>query len=48
MFIEPKTQQTSLYPCSTTACKNRAGIGSPCVDDAGNVIPDQVDSVFAP
>jgi len=45
MFIEPKSAKTSLYACSTTACKSAAGVGGPCIDEAGNVIPDQADTV---
>ena len=45
MFIQPKGAQTSPYPCSTTGCKNEAGVGVPCRDDAGNIIPDQQDLV---
>ena len=45
MFIQPKSQLSSAYPCSTTACKNEAGVGGPCRDDAGNIIPDQLDLV---
>lgn len=48
MFIEPKAQQTSKYPCSTTACIDDTGAGVPCVDDQGATIPDQDDTVFAP
>ncbi|HEU5055373.1 MAG TPA: HAD family hydrolase [Kofleriaceae bacterium] len=46
MFVAPRPQQTSLYPCSTTACKDEFGTGRPCVNDAGQVIPDQADTVF--
>jgi phosphoserine phosphatase len=46
MFIRPNAQQAALYPCSTTACKNASGAGSPCIDDSGSVIPDQADTVF--
>ncbi len=45
MFIEPKSAASSLYPCSTTACKDAAGTSGPCIDEAGNVIPDQADTV---
>ena len=45
MFIEPKTSPASL-PCSTTACKDASGTGQPCRDEAGNVIPDQIDSAL--
>jgi phosphoserine phosphatase len=43
MFILPKAKKTSPYPCSTTACKNEAGVSGPCRDDAGNIIPDQLE-----
>jgi len=43
MFILPKSRKTSAYPCSTTACKNEAGVGGPCRDDGGNIIPDQLE-----
>ncbi|HEU0030568.1 MAG TPA: HAD family hydrolase [Kofleriaceae bacterium] len=45
MFIEPKSALSSLYPCSTTACKDANGVGRPCLDEDGNVIPDQADTV---
>jgi hypothetical protein len=45
MFIEPRAQATSPFRCSTTACVGRDGVGVPCIDDAGLVIPDQVDAV---
>ncbi|MBA3397982.1 MAG: hypothetical protein H0T89_35485 [Deltaproteobacteria bacterium] len=47
MFIEPKTKLATPYPCSTTACKDASGAGTACRDEAGNVIPDQEDTVFA-
>lgn len=46
MFISPKPMQTALYPCSTTACKDAMGVGGPCVDELGNAIPDQTDTVY--
>lgn len=46
MFIKPNTQQMAAYPCSTTACKDAAGVGGPCSDEAGMMIPDQMDTVF--
>lgn len=45
MFIEPKTSPAAL-PCSTTACKDSSGQGRPCRDEAGDVIPDQIDSAL--
>lgn len=46
MFIQPKGQLVGGYPCSTTACKDEAGMSGPCLDDNGNVIPDQEDLVY--
>lgn len=45
MFIEPKGAKSGVYPCSTSACMGRDGIGVPCKDDEGHVIPDQLDLV---
>jgi phosphoserine phosphatase len=45
MFIEPRPMQASAYNCSVDACKNESGTGGPCRDDAGNIIPNQTDSV---
>jgi phosphoserine phosphatase len=46
MFIAPKSKLAAGYPCSTTACKDSTGAAVPCRDEAGNVIPDQLDSVY--
>jgi hypothetical protein len=46
MFIAPKAQQASLYPCSTTACLDSSGTKVPCRDEQTNVIPDQADTVY--
>jgi hypothetical protein len=46
MFIQPRAQQMTPYLCSTTACLNSTGVGGPCQDEAGNPIPDQMDTVF--
>lgn len=46
MFIQPKPQLASGYACSTSACKDAAGVSGPCLDDDGNVIADQVDSIY--
>lgn len=46
MFIEPRPQQTSPYPCSTTGCKAADGTASPCTDLNGMTIHDQADIVF--
>jgi hypothetical protein len=47
MYIEPLGKRAEAYPCSTSGCVDSAGAGVPCLDDAGAVIPDQVDQVFA-
>ena len=44
IFIGPKAQHAP-YPCSTTAFTTETGAALPTRDEAGNVIPDQVDSV---
>jgi phosphoserine phosphatase len=46
MFILPKSQQMSAYPCSTTACLDSAGVAGPCKNEAGQNIADQMDTVF--
>jgi len=46
MFILPNPQKAAAYPCSTTGCKDATGAGVACVDEMGEVIPDQLDSVF--
>ena len=46
MFIAPKGQLVSGYTCSTTGCKDESGGASPCLDEAGDVIPDQADNVY--
>jgi hypothetical protein len=45
MFIEPRGQKPTPYPCSTAGYVNPDGSKAPLRDDAGNVVPDQVDSV---
>lgn len=40
MFILPRAPRTTPYPCSTSACKDAAGVSGPCLDDAGNVLAD--------
>ena len=45
MFIQPKAAFAAGYPCSTAACKDATGASGPCRDEAGNVIPDQLDTV---
>ncbi len=46
MFIAPKSQQMTAYPCSTTACLDSAGVAGPCKNEAGQNIMDQMDTVF--
>lgn len=45
MFIQPKPAQAKPYPCATTGATDSAGRPVPAVDDAGHVIPDQLDTV---
>lgn len=48
MFIQPKGQLVSGYPCASKACFDSAGHAQPCFDEGNpsSPIPDQVDSVF--
>ncbi|UYM06505.1 HAD family hydrolase [Solicola gregarius] len=46
MFIEPMPKREEPYPCSTTAYEDADGNLGPVIDDDGNVIPDQEDTVF--
>lgn len=46
MFINPKPRHDAGYACSTTACADAAGAAAPCLDEAGEVIPDQADNVY--
>lgn len=46
MFIAPKTQLASPYPCSTTGFVRGDGTKAPVLHADGTVIPDQVDRVF--
>ena len=46
MFIAPRPHQLAPYACSTSACKDEVGNGGPCLDDDGQVIPDQADTVY--
>lgn len=46
MFIQPRSQQTTPYSCSTTACKDAVGVSVPCRNETGALIPDQADSVY--
>ncbi|MGH3859125.1 haloacid dehalogenase-like hydrolase [Actinokineospora sp.] len=45
MFIQPKPAQAKPYPCATTGATDAEGSPVPAVDDAGHVIPDQLDTV---
>lgn len=45
MFIEPRAARATPFPCSTTACVAADGTPGPCRDEAGLVIPDQLDAV---
>ena len=45
MFITPRAAKTTPYACSTKACIGSDGVGVPCLDEGGNVIPDQLDTV---
>ncbi|GLX38745.1 haloacid dehalogenase-like hydrolase [Streptomyces lavendulae] len=47
MFIEPKKQKTSPYPCSTTGYTDHDGTAGPVRRGDTSVIPDQTDSVFS-
>lgn len=46
MFIEPKKQKTSPYPCATTGYTAPDGIAQPVRRADGTVVPDQRDTVF--
>ncbi|MFF4581325.1 haloacid dehalogenase-like hydrolase [Streptomyces sp. NPDC001389] len=46
MFIEPKKQKTTPYPCSTTGFTDRDGTPAPVRRADTSVVPDQTDSVF--
>lgn len=48
MFIAPLKQRPAPYPCATRGCRDSRGVTGPCRDEAGAVIPDQPDRVFAP
>ena len=48
MFIAPLKQRSAPYPCATRGCRDSHGALGPCRDEAGAVIPDQPDRVFAP
>lgn len=46
MFIEPKKQLTTPYPCSTAGAVQPDGTKAPIHRPDGTVIPDQQDTVF--
>ncbi|MCF3183109.1 haloacid dehalogenase-like hydrolase [Streptomyces polychromogenes] len=46
MFIEPKKQKTTPYPCSTTGYTGNDGTPAPVRRADSSVIPDQTDTVF--
>ncbi|MFI5546421.1 haloacid dehalogenase-like hydrolase [Streptomyces sp. NPDC051815] len=46
MFIEPRQQRTSPYPCSTTGYVDRDGTPGPVRRADTTVVPDQADTVF--
>ncbi|MFJ9647123.1 haloacid dehalogenase-like hydrolase [Streptomyces sp. NPDC004244] len=48
MFIEPKPQRTTPYPCSTSGYTERDGTPAPVRRPDGTVIPDQTDTVHPP
>jgi hypothetical protein len=41
MFNAPLPPRTEPLPCSTSACSDGAGRPTPCLDEAGQPIPDQ-------
>ncbi|MGW4162832.1 haloacid dehalogenase-like hydrolase [Streptomyces sp. NPDC004788] len=46
MFIEPKKQRTSPYPCATTGYTAGDGTAQPVRRADGSVVPDQQDTVY--
>ncbi|GHE49640.1 putative conserved lipoprotein LppF [Streptomyces vinaceus] len=46
MFIEPKKQKATPYPCSTTGYVDHDGTAGPVRRGDTSVVPDQTDSVF--
>ncbi|MFG2995668.1 haloacid dehalogenase-like hydrolase [Streptomyces sp. NPDC048340] len=46
MFIEPKKQKATPYPCATTGYVDRDGTAGPVRRGDTSVIPDQTDTVF--
>jgi hypothetical protein len=45
MFIAPKPALTGVYPCASTACFDSNDNALACVDELGQAIPDQADTV---
>lgn len=46
MFIQPKQQKATPYPCATTGFTGRDGTPGPVLRGDTSVIPDQTDTVF--
>ncbi|MEU3404004.1 haloacid dehalogenase-like hydrolase [Streptomyces sp. NPDC006670] len=46
MFMEPKKQKTTPYPCSTTGYTDHDGTPGPVRRADTSVVPDQADTVF--
>ncbi len=46
MFLAPKPRLEDGYACSVDACKDADGVGTPCLDELGERIPNQEDTVF--
>ncbi|MFJ8012216.1 haloacid dehalogenase-like hydrolase [Streptomyces sp. NPDC096339] len=46
MFIDPKKQKTTPYPCATTGYVDHDGTKGPVLRSDASVIPDQTDSVY--
>ncbi|MFD9358339.1 haloacid dehalogenase-like hydrolase [Streptomyces sp. NPDC060031] len=46
MFIEPKKQKSSPYPCATTGYVDHEGTAGPVRRGDASIVPDQTDTVF--
>ncbi|MBC9715516.1 haloacid dehalogenase-like hydrolase [Streptomyces sp. TRM66268-LWL] len=46
MFIEPKKQQSTPYPCASTGYTHSDGSSGPVLRGDGSVVPDQEDTVY--
>ncbi|MCB5170335.1 haloacid dehalogenase-like hydrolase [Streptomyces bambusae] len=46
MFIEPKKQKTTPYPCATTGHTGADGTPGPVRRGDGSIVPDQTDRVY--